>query len=78
MASMGQTVSKSLCEHFAHSREELYNIVKIKGYKTFNEVLHNHGEVCTLVHTVSTTPARVLFVASLHDLKLCDAVLTGC
>jgi nitrite reductase (NADH) large subunit len=58
MASMGQTVSKSLCEHFAYSREELYNIVKIKGYKTFNEVLHNHGEV------------RILGLCCLHEYRV--------
>jgi nitrite reductase (NADH) large subunit len=65
MASMGQTVSKSLCEHFAYSREELYNIVKIKGYKTFNEVLHNHGEVCTLImlHIISNSA----FVTYVYD-----------
>lgn len=44
MESMGQTVSKALCEHIPYSREELYNIIKIAKYKTFDEVLANHGQ----------------------------------
>lgn len=40
----GVEVSKNLCEHFAHSRQELYHLVKVNGYKTFDELLHAHGE----------------------------------
>jgi NAD(P)H-nitrite reductase large subunit len=45
MASLGQTVSKNLCEHFAYSRNELYQIAKVSGATTFKEMLHSHGHV---------------------------------
>lgn len=40
----GVEVSKNICEHFAYSRQELYHLVKLNGYKTFDELLHAHGE----------------------------------
>ena len=40
----GVEVSKNICEHFAYSRQELYHLVKVNGYKTFEELLHAHGE----------------------------------
>lgn len=51
LESMGHTVKKTLCEHFAYTRQELYDIVKIKGIKTFDELLNEYGkgdgcEVC--------------------------------
>lgn len=40
----GVEVSKNICEHFAYSRQELYHLVKVNGYKTFDALLHAHGE----------------------------------
>jgi nitrite reductase (NADH) large subunit len=47
----GRKVDTSLCEHFPFSRQELFQIVKVKGYRTFGEVVGGHGrgqgcEVC--------------------------------
>ena len=47
----GKTVNTSLCEHFAFSRQELFDIVKVKGYRTFAALVEGHGkghgcEVC--------------------------------
>jgi nitrite reductase (NADH) large subunit len=48
----GVTVSKALCEHFEHSRQELFDLVRFHRYRTWAEVLDNHGrgrlgcEVC--------------------------------
>ncbi len=47
----GKKVNTDLCEHFAHTRQELFEIVKIKGYKTFGALIADHGkgngcEVC--------------------------------
>lgn len=35
---------KFICEHFHYTRTELFNLIKIKKYKTFKEVLKNHGQ----------------------------------
>ena len=51
MKQAGETVDQSLCEHFRFTRPELFQIVKIKGYRTFAELLQGHGrgngcEIC--------------------------------
>ncbi len=38
MAKSGQKLNNSLCEHFAFTRQELFEIVKVKGIKSFNEL----------------------------------------
>jgi len=64
LARAGKAASPRLCEHFAYTRQELFQITKIKGYKTFAELLANHGtgagcEVCK--------PAVASILASLHN-----------
>jgi len=44
LESMGHKVKKSLCEHFDYSRQELYDIIRIKELKTFRQVLDAHGK----------------------------------
>ncbi|HYN94464.1 MAG TPA: nitrite reductase large subunit NirB [Pilimelia sp.] len=40
----GVTQSKSLCEHFAHSRQELFDIVRVRGVRTFSQLVTEHGK----------------------------------
>ncbi|MBY4675780.1 nitrite reductase large subunit NirB [Marinobacterium arenosum] len=40
----GVEVNTDLCEHFAHTREELYHIVRIEGIRSFRELLSKHGK----------------------------------
>jgi len=47
----GIAVNKSLCEHFPHSRQDLYQLVRLNKLKTFDELLARHGtgrgcEIC--------------------------------
>lgn len=41
---MGVTVKKTLCEHFEYSRQEIYDIIRIKGIKTYKEALDTLGK----------------------------------
>lgn len=43
LKSLGREVKDTVCEHFDLNRQELYDIIQVKGYRTFNEVLDNHG-----------------------------------
>ncbi|SHM90806.1 nitrite reductase large subunit NirB [Polaribacter sp. KT 15] len=43
LKSLGITVKDTVCEHFDFNRQDLYKIIEVKGYTTFNEVLDNHG-----------------------------------
>jgi len=47
----GVEVKKDICEHFAYSRRELFDIVSVEKIKTFDELLSKHGrglgcEIC--------------------------------
>ena len=43
MARRGMAVNNHVCEHFAHSRQALYHLVRVGGIKTFSELLARHG-----------------------------------
>jgi nitrite reductase (NADH) large subunit len=43
LAAEGVEVSTALCEHFAHSRAELFQIVASTGIRTFSELVARHG-----------------------------------
>ena len=48
---LGFEVNTDICEHFSHTRQDLYNLVMVDEIKTFDELLTSHGrgrgcEVC--------------------------------
>ncbi|MDH6577532.1 nitrite reductase large subunit NirB [Kitasatospora sp. MAP5-34] len=43
LAAAGVNVDTGLCEHFAHTRSELYEIVRVKGLTRFSDLLEQHG-----------------------------------
>jgi nitrite reductase (NADH) large subunit len=43
LTAAGVTVSKALCEHFALSRAELFEVVRVTGLRTFTEIVERHG-----------------------------------
>jgi nitrite reductase (NADH) large subunit len=43
LAESGVEQSSALCEHFAHSRAELFEIVRVTGITTFTELVQRHG-----------------------------------
>jgi nitrite reductase (NADH) large subunit len=65
----GKKVNNYLCEHFACSRQELFEIIKIKRIKTFDELIRAHGrgngcEICK--------PAVASILASLWNEDVTD------
>ncbi|ATB64423.1 nitrite reductase large subunit NirB [Pseudomonas mosselii] len=44
LTARGVTLDKSLCEHFAYTRQELYGLVRVEGIRTFGELLERHGK----------------------------------
>ncbi len=44
LESLGHTVKKTLCEHFDYSRQELYDIIKVRGFKDYDGLLDAHGK----------------------------------
>ena len=51
MEAGGKEVSRSLCEHFAYTRQELYDLIKVRNVKSFDELVDGYGtgdgcEIC--------------------------------
>jgi len=44
MARQGLAVNNHLCEHFAHSRQELYHLVRVERIRRFEDLLARHGQ----------------------------------
>jgi len=44
LTARGVAVDKSLCEHFAYTRQELYGLVRVEGIRTYSELLERHGK----------------------------------
>ncbi|WP_374584457.1 nitrite reductase large subunit NirB [Ideonella dechloratans] len=44
MAKRGLAVNNHLCEHFPHSRQELFHLVRVGQIKTFEDLLAKHGQ----------------------------------
>ncbi len=44
MKAQGKYVRNVLCEHFNYSRQEIFDLVKIHGLRSFDEVLDNLGD----------------------------------
>jgi nitrite reductase (NADH) large subunit len=51
MRKAGHSVHDYICEHFDHSRQELFDLVRVHGIATFSDLIAHHGrgrgcEVC--------------------------------
>ncbi|MYM40574.1 nitrite reductase large subunit NirB [Duganella qianjiadongensis] len=44
MKKQGMEVNNHVCEHFAHSRQELFHLIKVGQIKTFADLLDKHGK----------------------------------
>jgi len=44
LESLGHRIKKRLCEHFDYSRQELYDIIKVRGFKSFDGLLDAYGK----------------------------------
>ncbi|MGH3475052.1 MAG: nitrite reductase large subunit NirB [Aeromicrobium sp.] len=43
LVEAGIEVSSALCEHFEHSRAQLFDVVRVSGITTFSELIEKHG-----------------------------------
>ena len=44
LLNLGYEVKSDICEHFAYSRKQLADIIRVKKIKTFDELLSSHGK----------------------------------
>ncbi|XUO83423.1 nitrite reductase large subunit NirB [Halomonas sp. KM007] len=74
LAARGVEVDTSICEHFAHTRQELYDLVRVEGIKTFSELMARHGNADT--HGLGCDickPAVASILASCFNEPITDA-----
>ncbi|KTG16193.1 MULTISPECIES: nitrite reductase large subunit NirB [unclassified Guyparkeria] len=43
LGKRGMEVNTDICEHFPHTRAELYHLVRVEGIRSFGELLERHG-----------------------------------
>jgi nitrite reductase (NADH) large subunit len=43
LAAAGKVVNNGICEHFALSRQELFDVIAIHGYRSFDDIVTAHG-----------------------------------
>jgi len=74
LVARGVEVDTSICEHFAHTRQGLYDIVRVEGIKTFSELMEKHGNAET--HQLGCDickPAVASILASCFNEPITDA-----
>jgi nitrite reductase (NADH) large subunit len=69
LKSLGREVSDAICEHFDHTRQQLFDLLRFERIESFSELLRRHGsgrgcEVCK--------PAVASMLASLTNRYILD------
>ncbi|KAG8866838.1 hypothetical protein FRC20_007390, partial [Serendipita sp. 405] len=67
IAKAGIVTNNNLCPHFAMSRTELFNVVKIKGLKSHNEIMVTCGTVKDSLGCETCKPAIASILSSLYN-----------
>lgn len=44
LTKRGVEVNTDICEHFPYTRQDLYNLIRVEGIKSFEELLDKHGK----------------------------------
>jgi nitrite reductase (NADH) large subunit len=78
LAESGVALDTALCEHFAYSRAELFDIVRVTGITTFSELVERHGsgrgcDICKpAVASILASQAKVRHVLDGEQAALQD------
>ncbi|HEX7669205.1 MAG TPA: nitrite reductase large subunit NirB, partial [Polyangiaceae bacterium] len=64
LKALGKAQKPRLCEHFAYTRAELFQIVKVKNIRSFDALIqsHGHGSGCEICK-----PTVASILASIHN-----------
>jgi len=60
LIARGVAVDKSLCEHFAFTRQELYALARVEGIQSFEQMLAKHGRGQVGCDTCKPTVGNIL------------------
>ncbi|TFK34312.1 NADPH nitrite reductase [Crucibulum laeve] len=74
MKKAGRTVDKTLCPHFAMSRQDLFSVIKVKGLHTFPEVMATVGKNKISIGCEVCKPAIGSILSSLYNEHIMNPV----
>ena len=77
MKAAGIEMTKALCPHFAFSRADLYNIIKVKELKTLLEVMREAGKSPNALGCEVCKPAIASIFSSLWNPHVMDTPVHG-
>ena len=77
MKEMGNEVSNHLCPHFAYSRADLFNIIRVKKLKEFPAVMREAGKQPGNMGCEVCKPTIGSILASLYNKHVLDKPLHG-
>lgn len=66
MKKAGRTLNTNLCPHFAMTRVDLFNVIKVKGLRTITEVMKEVGISKTSLGCEICKPAIGSILSSLY------------
>lgn len=74
LAARGVTMSTALCEHFELSRAQLFDVVRVRGLRTWSQLLaeYGRGDGCDICK-----PTVASILASLYHQHILDGELAG-
>jgi nitrite reductase (NAD(P)H) len=79
MKKMGVKVKNDLCEHFAYSRRDLYEVIRVMKIRTFEDLMKSHGKrreedgsIVSLLGCEACKPAIASIFASLWNDHVLD------
>ena len=69
LEAAGKSVDANLCEHFQYTRQDLFDIIKIKQIKTFKELIREcgSGQGCEICKPAATSILASLWNESITD-----------
>ncbi|KAJ3406604.1 hypothetical protein HDV05_005910 [Chytridiales sp. JEL 0842] len=84
MQKLGVQVKNEVCEHFAYSRKELYDIVRVLKIRTFEDLMRSHGrkhekdnKLVSILGCESCKPVAASIFASLWNDHVLDTPHAG-
>lgn len=77
MKASGNEISNALCPHFAFSRADLYNIIKVKGLKSVTDVMKAAGKFPDSLGCEVCKPVLASIFSSLWNMHVMDTSVHG-
>lgn len=73
LSRLGRATKNRLCEHFDYTRQELFDLIRVKGYRDFDQLIAEHG--CGLGCEICKPAVASILASTQNELVLKHAKL---